>query len=346
LIHEFVTGGGLAGSDLPPSWAAEGGAMVRALAREFAAVPGLRVLVTRDHRLSDLPGPWEQVRVGPGKEPAAFERLAAGADFILPIAPECQGLLENRARAIERLGGRSLGSRAEAVARTTDKRGFFQELKDAGIPTPETWRHGGYGLLHASFRDGPFVVKPIDGAGSTETRIVRELRQLAAPPFDHEPSRWIVQPFVSGAPMSASFLADGRGSATLICCGIQHMIVSENGGVGYSGGTLPIEIEEHENIRRSVHLVPGLVGWVGVDFIRETETGRTVVLEVNPRPTTSLVGVAALVEPGRLAAAWLELIERGSPAGALALAEALRVVDPIRFQPDGTIGPAALEAER
>jgi hypothetical protein len=80
LVHEWVTGGGLAGRPLPASWAAEGHAMRRAIARDFAAVPGVRVVVTLDDRFPHEPGPWEVVRVGPGAEEAEFARLAARAD--------------------------------------------------------------------------------------------------------------------------------------------------------------------------------------------------------------------------------------------------------------------------
>src|SRR5262249_55464396 len=93
LVHEFVTGGGLAGDDLPPSWAAEGWAMGRALAADFAAVPGVRVVLTVDARLPDEPGPWAIRRVGPGEERGILTRLAAEADHTALIAPETGGIL-------------------------------------------------------------------------------------------------------------------------------------------------------------------------------------------------------------------------------------------------------------
>src|SRR3954451_14766020 len=105
LIHEFVTGGGLAGAPLPASWAAEGGAMRRALAADCAALPGIRVVVMLDDRLPDEPGPWSIVRVGPGREEATFARLAAEADYTALIAPEAVGLLTTWARGADRVGG-------------------------------------------------------------------------------------------------------------------------------------------------------------------------------------------------------------------------------------------------
>src|SRR3954452_3588271 len=83
LVHEWVTGGGLAGQPLPASWAAEGHAMRRAIARDFAALPGVRVVVTLDERFPEEPGPWSVVRIGAGagREDATFPRLVTDADY-------------------------------------------------------------------------------------------------------------------------------------------------------------------------------------------------------------------------------------------------------------------------
>ncbi len=63
LVHEWVTGGGLAGSSVPPSWAAEGLAMRRAIAADFARLPGpgARVVVTTDPRWADESGTWTTI---------------------------------------------------------------------------------------------------------------------------------------------------------------------------------------------------------------------------------------------------------------------------------------------
>src|SRR5262245_8994121 len=95
LVHEWVTGGGLAGSPLPPSWAAEGGAMRRAIAADFASMPGssVGVTMTLDARLADDPGPWTVERIGEGQETDRVRELARTADFTVVIAPETMGIL-------------------------------------------------------------------------------------------------------------------------------------------------------------------------------------------------------------------------------------------------------------
>src|SRR5690348_12189314 len=95
IVHEYVTGGGLAGQDPDshPGWAAEGRAMRRALAEDFALLHGVSVVMTLDARLPDEPGPWRVERVAPGRERATLERLAGEPVDVALIAPEAGGLL-------------------------------------------------------------------------------------------------------------------------------------------------------------------------------------------------------------------------------------------------------------
>src|SRR3954465_3410025 len=82
-IHEWGTGGGLAGEPCPESWAAEGRAMRRAIAADFAALPGAsaRIVVTLDPRWADEPGPLAVVPIVPGRLPERLLELAREADY-------------------------------------------------------------------------------------------------------------------------------------------------------------------------------------------------------------------------------------------------------------------------
>jgi predicted ATP-grasp superfamily ATP-dependent carboligase len=63
---------------------------------------------------------------------------------------------------------------------------------------------------------------------------------------------------------------------------------------------------------KAVRSVQGLRGFVGVDFIDPLGEGKTTVIEINPRPTTSVVGLCRLFPPGAIARAWLRAV-RGEP---------------------------------
>ena len=119
----------------------------------------------------------------------------------------------------------------------------------------------------------------------------------------------LLQPFLPGPSMSASVLVDHQGLATLIAVGRQWVVVRDR-QFEYRGGTLPAPVGDFEpTIRRAVESVPGLRGFVGVDFLNDEAAGEAVVLEINPRPTTSVVGLTRLLPAGRLARAWINLVE-------------------------------------
>lgn len=315
LVHEFVTGGGLAGEALPPSWAAEGRAMRRALAEDFASLDGVRVTMTLDARLPEEPGPWHVVRVGPGEEPARFARLAAESDYTLCIAPETGGILEERARVIERAGGRSLGSSPGAIALCGDKMRMGEHLGRLGIETPVSLRVVPADGLPRDF-PYPAVLKPIDGAGSLDTYFVE------SPDAEIEAARGMpeamLQPFAAGEPMSASFLVVPEAGPILL--GLADQRIERDGGeFNYRGGVVPSRVgpdrPAFDGLLEVVRSVPGLLGWVGVDFLWDEQGGRAVVLDVNPRPTTSYVGFREVVSPGLDPPSWMARLWMGRILG-------------------------------
>lgn len=337
LVLEYVTGGGLAGRDLPPSWAAEGSAMRRAVVDDFAAVPGVRVVTTRDARLPpDGERPGVTVRIITDGDPVALPALAAGADWTVPIAPETGGLLADLTRAIGRAGGRSLGSEAGAIATVADKGRLAALFRARAIPTPPTRTVVPSRGLPIEWK-GPIILKPIDGAGSLDTFVIRA---EGIGPGVPDPSRaMLAQPFRPGTPMSASFLVDQYGRATLLAVGRQRVEVDPAGRLTYRGGTVPDPTPvDGAAVARAVLSVPGLRGFVGVDFLAGPR-GDVEVLEINPRPTTSYVGLARLLPPGTIAGAWLAAAAGGlDGTGWPGRLRPARMAKPVTFAADGSIG--------
>jgi predicted ATP-grasp superfamily ATP-dependent carboligase len=361
LIHEYVSGGGLAGQDLPPSWAAEGHAMRRAVAEDLAAVAGVRVRMTLDARFPDEPGPWEVVSVGAGQEEAIVSRHAGEVDATLIIAPEMDGLLYERQAWLEREGrrirdrglGGDLGSTAAAVRLASAKHLLSDHLIRHGVRTAPAISSGDLAGVDPDF---PLVMKPLDGAGSLDTWLVPDRAKLARllasraredhaiRPITEATHPWIaqrrrgevlIQPYVEGIPMSASFLVDRSGRAQLVGVGRQAVSVRD-GRITYEGGTVPYgDPGTAEEARRAIEAVPGLRGWVGADFILD-ERGRSVVLELNPRLTTSFVGLRRLLPPGMLAGALLDTVMDPARLARLDLARLVHAAAPIRFRADGS----------
>ncbi len=339
LVHEWVTGGGFAGSALPPSWAKEGCAMRRAVAADFAAIsvpPAVRVIVTLDSRLPADPGPWTVERVAPGEATQRLRQLAPSADFTVLIAPETTGALAQLTHALRDAGTRLLGSTAEAIDLAGDKARLAARLKSAGIDTPPTRTVIPAAGLPAD-ADYPAVLKPVDGAGSLNTFLVAD--QNSVPRDANAMPAAVLQPFVPGEPMSASFLVGADGEAFLIGIGAQRMAIRDC-RFEYLGGRLPVSCPgAPAQLGPAIASIPGLRGFVGMDFLWDLERRRATVLEINPRPTTSYVGLSRLLGPGTLARAWLDLYDTatdGNRAALSSLAERVHRHEPVSFDVDGT----------
>jgi predicted ATP-grasp superfamily ATP-dependent carboligase len=304
LVHEWVTGGGLAGMPLPASWERQGSAMRRAIARDFAGLPSseIKVVMTLDARLPEEPGPWDSERIAPGEHGLKLHEFACAADFTVLVAPETSGVLARLTRDLEQAGARVLGSCAQAVDLAGDKVSLAAHLRSRGIDTPPSVAVVPSEKL-PEFARYPAVLKPIDGAGSMNTFY------LDGPDLPEAARRMplaVLQPFVSGEPMSASFLVSPDGRAWLIGLGRQRIEI-QSGRFEYQGGEIPAFCPDAvHQVRRVLSTMEGLRGFVGIDFIWDRERRHASIIEINPRPTTSLVGLCRLLPAGRLARAWLE----------------------------------------
>jgi predicted ATP-grasp superfamily ATP-dependent carboligase len=338
LVHEWVTGGGLAGSPLPASWAAEGRAMRRAIAADFAALPGggARVIVTLDSRLPDDPGPWTIERIAPDQATDRVRELAGMADFTVLVAPETTGILARLTREFQASRARVLGSSPEAIDLTGNKDRLAHWLEEHGIPTPRSRTIIPAMGLPAD-AEYPAVLKPIDGAGSVDTYYLSDARSLPASACKLTVA--LLQPYVPGVPMSASFMVDDRARAWLVGIGIQRVAVRA-GRFEYRGGSIPSSCRSAEpRLRPMLESIPGLRGFVGVDFLWDAGQGQATVLEINPRPTTSCVGLARLLPPGRLADVWLAAFDcdPAKVAALSGLAEWVHGRTPLSFDASGRV---------
>ncbi len=320
LIYEYVTGGGLAGLDLPESWAVEGRAMRRALAEDFAVVPGVRVVMALDARLPDEPGPWTVVRIGPGQ---SITDLSAVADHTALIAPETGGVLADLARSIPN----SLGCDPDSIELSADKLRLADHLIARGIPTPIGLKVRPSDGLPRDF-PYPAVLKPIDGAGSLDTFFVSSHRDSLTDLDDRTVA--LLQPYIPGEPKSATFIA-GPGQLAMLV-GVSRQTISREGRrFSYHGGSILDEsLPDDHPARLAVAAVSGLRGLIGVDFIDDPTTG-PIVIEINPRPTTSCVGLVIALGPGCLAAAWLGVVSDSYRSTCL------RTPIQVDFSADGTV---------
>jgi len=306
FVYEHVTGGGMAGVPLPPGLLHEADLMVRTLLADLSTCAGVELLTSRDSRLPVIAG-IPTLEVGPADAP--FRHVLHGieaSDAVWPTAPETDGVLERLATAAINSGRILLGSRPEAVRVASSKLATVRALRAAGVPAVSTF------AIAAEIPPGPgrWVTKPDDGAGAEGARVEptwRHARERLATPG------LIAQPWVEGGPLSLSLLcADGQG--VLLACNRQRVQIAGDRVVLSGIEVNAITDDSGELARlgdRIAGAIPGLWGYVGVDLIMTVRGA--VVLEVNPRLTTSYCGLGT-ARGFSLAAKVLELLEPGALA--------------------------------
>ncbi|MDD3136431.1 MAG: ATP-grasp domain-containing protein [Methanoregula sp.] len=246
-----------------PDLAPEGAAMLEVLKNSF----------TRCGHTVILPGP--------GAFDAEIERLAPECDMGLVIAPD--HLLSRYTMILEQ-HTHNLGCGAMNVALAANKVRTTQILRNHGIPVP------------ADATTGTRVVKPVHGCGADGVRLSNQ------GPGDGE----FAQEYIKGENYSASLVGSRViGDACLyfsgnpplqIAVNRQKIEIDPDGRFRYRGGETPVHpSNEHEifDITAKALAVLGCQGYCGVDVV---VADKVYVVDVNPRITTSIVGIAACMK--------------------------------------------------
>jgi predicted ATP-grasp superfamily ATP-dependent carboligase len=224
------------------------------------------------------------------------------ADAVWPVGPESAGMLEKASADILHHGRLLIGSRPDAVRTFASKHETSRVLKAAGIPVIDTCRLDDPAPSGNEGETGGWVVKPDDGAGCSETRIFTDREAANHWIAEHGEENYVMQPYIHGKACSISMVcAEGR--VLLMSVDEQRLAVFDN-QLHYLGSTVSgadgLRREGRKLAEQVMAVVPGLWGYVGIDFI-STENG-PVVLEVNPRVTISHAGMRQSVghNPARL----------------------------------------------
>ncbi len=299
LLYEFVTGGGFldrSRNAIPASLIAEGAAMRNALADDIARRSGVQLRLLCDGR---FPAPAssaaEVVAVSSVEQrDKALETLARAADWTLVVAPEFDRHLERLARQVLAAGGRLLGPSPEVIALAADKHRLAMHLNAHHVRTPHGRTLERNEPLPADWFY-PAVLKPNDGAGSLGVQQIAHAGEQDSRE-SISTQRWRLEEFCPGKAVSVAFLCGREGKFPLPACAQQ---LSTDGRFEYLGGALPLEVDENRRAQRlaaaAVATLGDVVGYVGVDLVldRQGLAAKDVVIEINPRVTTSYVGLRA-----------------------------------------------------
>lgn len=211
---------------------------------------------------------------------AEFEALleTIKVDACLLIAPD--GLQPRFLKIIEDHTA-NLGCSPAAASLAADKLLCTQALARADVPVagivdkPDPVEKG----CHR------YVVKPRTGCGSEGVRITSFVR---AGPNE------IVTRYHEGLHLSASFIMGREGFLPLT---INRQLISfEGDGMSYQGSQVPYNTPRADEIweaARKAAAVLGLRGYAGIDFVLGE---RPWAVDVNARPTTSIIGIARVMQ--------------------------------------------------
>ncbi len=308
LLYEWCCSGGLHGPDAnavagdPPATGlmAEGRLMLESLADDAARLAGYEVTLLIDSLLPAparprIPAGGSCRDVAGGQELATLLAAAEAADAIILVAPETAGVLTDRLARLETagLGDRVLGGPAAFARVAADKQATCGQLAAAGVPVPAGRSLEPGGQLPVGFRL-PAVLKARGSAGCDGL-----LRVTAAADFRPPAGPARLESLAAGRPASLACLCGPGGVVPLLP--LEQLF---SGGLqpALSGlRPLPAALQPRAEaiaVRaiRALALRTGSVprGWVGVDMIMGPRAdGRADrVLEINPRLTTSFVGLS------------------------------------------------------
>jgi predicted ATP-grasp superfamily ATP-dependent carboligase len=244
-------------------------------------------------------------------------RLAPGCDMGLVIAPD--PLLAKFTLPVEQ-HSHNLGCGSMNAALCANKVMTGKLLTGHGIPVP------------AGAPDGRHVVKPVSGCDSQGVRFTTDAPKKGE----------FAQAYIEGEHFSVSLVMSRVvGEACLYFSGNPPLVLAINrqsvaigtdGAFTYSGGETPVHpARETDIIETAIKTatVLGCQGYCGIDVV---VADRVYVVDVNPRITTSLVGIAACMKE-EIATLLVDASHGKGP-------KEVHLTGKVRFDTHGTVTPA------
>ena len=278
----------------------EGRLMLEALACDAEKNADLNITVMVDATLpaTEVPLFSENItveKVPPGANGSSLLAVASESDHIILVGPETQGILLQSLIALEQegLGDRLVNCPSPFIRAASDKQTTCAMLAAAGIPTPAGCTLPAGGSIPTGFRL-PAVLKARESAGCDGLRIIQNRSDFVTPETDSR-----LECHISGIPGSVCCLC--RTDSIVPLLPFEQLFTHAQQPV-YIGGRVAHE-DYHARMQslavRSIEALNKATqatarGWVGVDMIlgSRDDGNDDRVLEINPRLTTSFIGLS------------------------------------------------------
>jgi predicted ATP-grasp superfamily ATP-dependent carboligase len=224
---------------------------------------------------------YDVVLPGTGNFGAEIDRLAPSSDMGLVVAPD---LLLARYTQILEQHTHNLGCGFMTAAVCANKVRTEKILRSHGVPVP------------AEVSQGKKVIKPQKGCGTQGVRI-----SDGVPNKDEFSQEYIEGEHVSVSIVASRIVGDAcqyfSGKPPLVLAvNRQNIEIGSDGVFHYRGGETPVHPAREGEIiavANKVAEVLGCQGYCGVDMV---VADQVYVVDVNPRITTSVVGITACMK--------------------------------------------------
>jgi predicted ATP-grasp superfamily ATP-dependent carboligase len=260
MVAEYAVGAGV------HEFILEGRAMLRTLVHSFISC-GHDVLYPTSGMVLE-----EGAAVRTDRFEDSISEITKECDAGLVIAPD--EMLGDLTQLVEE-NTINLGCPPDAVRLCADKLECTRTLEKEKIPVPETIGSGGY--------SGNYVIKPRLGCASegiyrSSAGILKE--------------GMIATKFIEGEHLSASIIT----GKTQVALTVNRQLIEMNDEISYEGGIVPYDRDSNDEmiaIAKKTAKVLGCTGYAGVDIVLGD---MPYVVDVNPRPTTSIIGISRVMK--------------------------------------------------
>lgn len=265
-----------------------------ALLRDLQLLPNISLITTHDARLASpllgsVPISEQDVAM------TVWQSLLQNCDAVFIVAPETGGKLADLVRLVNHRQVLHLGCSVSAIEVASSKYQTYQQLTNVGVDVVPTYQFNEFKQHIAEDSGKKWVVKPDDGAGC-DGAVCFENGTAASVYLASRAQTHVIQPLIDGVAASISMLCKD-GQAWLLSCNLQKVELINNkfhyhGSV--VGGSAAYQEEFAFVAQQIATAMPDLAGYVGIDVITNRQT--VTVLEINPRLTTSYVGLHQSIE--------------------------------------------------
>jgi len=283
-----MTSGGFNHFELPAGMITEGKLMRDALLRDLSTL-SYEISTTTDARI-EPPVVKKNINIQSHDDVwKIWVEQMREADAVWLIAPETDGFLQKLTDLAAKQGKFIVGCGTNAIHKTSEKLMTYHLLQQSDIRTIPTYKIENW--PHSSAQ---WLAKLNNGAGCEDTMLFDSADELSEWLKQHEKHEsHIIQPYMNGIPASISCVMH-KGCAWVLSCNKQ-MISVENNQLSFNGSQINgmrDYWQPFESIAQQVAAIdPDFNGYVGIDVIVDDDDLITVV-EINPRLTTSYVGLA------------------------------------------------------